>query len=145
LVVGSVDLYLNEIQTASHTPQLSLSLFLLGTVSLCIGRDTVAGRRGSRPWGKVLYGHTWLETPDPVRSPKLSNHRRVQYSGGGPPGKRTYCTALNTFFIFMNSLVLRRARREISRFSPLGQLPSPFSSQFPHLYSPPRRPVSTSS
>ncbi len=26
------------------------------------------------------------------RSPKLSNHGRVQYSGGGPPGKRTYCT-----------------------------------------------------
>ena len=58
----------------------------------------LAGRRGSRPWGKVLYGHTWLETPDPVRSPKLSNHRRVQYSGGGPPGKRTYCTALTTTF-----------------------------------------------
>ena len=33
-----------------------------------------------------------METPDPVRSPKLSNHGRVQYSGGGPPGKRTYCT-----------------------------------------------------
>ena len=67
------------------------SLFSSGYREWCL-----AGRRGSRPWGKVLYGHTWLETPDPVRSPKLSNHRRVQYSGGGPPGKRTYCTALTT-------------------------------------------------
>ena len=48
--------------------------------------------RGARPRGNLLYGQTWLETPDPVRSPKLSNHGRVQYSGGGPPGKRTYCT-----------------------------------------------------
>ena len=95
MVVGSVDLYLNEIQTASHTPQLSLYVPISARFLL-----TVAGRRGSRPWGKVLYGHTWLETPDPVRSPKLSNHRRVQYSGGGPPGKRTYCTALNIFYFF---------------------------------------------
>ena len=36
-----------------------------------------------------------METPDPVRSPKLSNHGRVQYSGGGPPGKRTYCTVFS--------------------------------------------------
>ena len=34
----------------------------------------------------------------PVRSPKLSNHKRVQYSGGGPPGKRTSCSALNFLF-----------------------------------------------
>ena len=52
----------------------------------------VCWARGARPQGKLLYGQTWLETPDPVRSPKLSNHGRVQYSGGGPPGKRTYCT-----------------------------------------------------
>ena len=102
----------------------------------------MAGRRGSRPWGKVLYGHTWLETPDPVRSPKLSNHRRVQYSGGGPPGKRTYCTALN-IFIFTKSRVPRRARREIAGFPHLSKFPSPPSphSLFPHhIYSPPRRP-----
>ena len=48
--------------------------------------------------GNLLYGQTWLETPDPVRSPKLSNHGRVQYSGGGPPGKRTYCTV----YIFLD-------------------------------------------
>ena len=73
--------------------------------------ECLAGRRGSWPWGKVLYGHTWLETPDPVRSPKLSNHRRVQYSGGGPPGKRTYCTALKQpFFETILVLVPRRAR-----------------------------------
>ena len=73
--------------------------------------ECLAGRRGSRPWGKVLYGHTWLETPDPVRSPKLSNHRRVQYSGGGPPGKRTYCTAhKQPLFETILVLVPRRAR-----------------------------------
>lgn len=33
--------------------------------------------QGSQPCWSFLYGHTWLETPDPVRSPKLSNHGRV--------------------------------------------------------------------
>ena len=33
--------------------------------------------QGSKPCWSLLYGHTWLETPDPVRSPKLSNHGRV--------------------------------------------------------------------
>ena len=33
--------------------------------------------RGARPRGNLLYGQTWLETPDPVRSPKLSSHGRV--------------------------------------------------------------------
>ena len=80
--------------TTTTTQFLSRQTFIL-----FIGGECLAGRRGSRPWGKVLYGHTWLETPDPVRSPKLSNHRRVQYSGGGPPGKRTYCTALKQPFL----------------------------------------------
>ena len=57
----------------------------------------VCWARGASPRGKLLYGQTWLETPDPVRSPKLSNHGRVQYSGGGPPGKRTYCTVFSKF------------------------------------------------
>ena len=58
-----------------------------------------------------------METPDPVRSPKLSNHGRVQYSGGGPPGKRTYCTV----FIQLFSLTihtLRSARSGASRTFP---------------------------
>ena len=38
-----------------------------------------------RPRENLLYGETWLETPDPVRSPKPRNH-------GGPPGNRTYST-----------------------------------------------------
>ena len=80
--------------TTTTTQFLSRQTFIL-----FFGGGCLAGRRGSRPWGKVLYGHTWLETPDPVRSPKLSNHRRVQYSGGGPPGKRTYCTALKQPFL----------------------------------------------
>ena len=55
--------------------------------------------RGARPRGNLLYGQTWLETPDPVRSPKLSNHGRVQYSRGGPAGKRTYCTVSILYLI----------------------------------------------
>ena len=92
--------------TTTTTQFLSRQTFIL-----FFGGECLAGRRGSRPWGKVLYGHTWLETPDPVRSPKLSNHRRVQYSGGGPPGKRTYCTAhKQPFFETILVLVPRRAR-----------------------------------
>ena len=69
----------------------------------------VCWARGARPQGKLLYGQTWLETPDPVRSPKLSNHGRVQYSGGGPPGKRTYCTVSITT---MSPNTLRSARAQ---------------------------------
>ena len=83
---------------SSHTLIASLSLselffhtFYLSD-SLIQSLSSVSWTRGARPRGNLLYGQTWLETPDPVRSPKLSNHGRVQYSGGGPPGKRTYCT-----------------------------------------------------
>ena len=70
----------------------------------------VCWARGARPRGKLLYGQTWLETPDPVRSPKLSNHGRVQYSGGGPPGKRTYCTvSLKIYVMLGDSLRCARA------------------------------------
>ena len=65
----------------------------------------VCWARGARPQGKLLYGQTWLETPDPVRSPKLSNHGRVQYSGGGPPGKRTYCTVSHHISVLPTSEV----------------------------------------
>ena len=77
----------------THTYRFTLSLSEpLYTISLIQSLSSVSWTRGARPRGNLLYGQTWLETPDPVRSPKLSNHGRVQYSGGGPPGKRTYCT-----------------------------------------------------
>ena len=80
----------------THTYRFTLSLselFILSLISSLIqSLSSVSWTRGARPRGNLLYGQTWLETPDPVRSPKLSNHGRVQYSGGGPPGKRTYCT-----------------------------------------------------
>ena len=85
----------------THTYRFTLSLselftfytlYLSSDSSLIQSLSSVSWTRGARPRGNLLYGQTWLETPDPVRSPKLSNHGRVQYSGGGPPGKRTYCT-----------------------------------------------------
>ena len=83
----------------THTYRFTLSLSELFILSISLSDSSliqslssVSWTRGARPRGNLLYGQTWLETPDPVRSPKLSNHGRVQYSGGGPPGKRTYCT-----------------------------------------------------
>ena len=77
---------------------LSLYFFFYSPFPVCWAR-------GARPRGKLLYGQTWLETPDPVRSPKLSNHGRVQYSGGGPPGKRTYCTVSHHISVLPTSEV----------------------------------------
>lgn len=82
----------------------------------------VCWARGARPQGKLLYGQTWLETPDPVRSPKLSNHGRVQYSGGGPPGKRTYCTVSITT---MSPNTLRSARAQERVWTWLGDTATP--------------------
>ena len=79
---------------------------------------------GARPRGNLLYGQTWLETPDPVRSPKLSNHGRVQYSGGGPPGKRTYCTACSTSVLNKGRETSWFFKKSLCSFSPsvfLGQ------------------------
>ena len=53
-----------------------------------------------------------------VRTPKLSNHGRVQYSGGGPPGKRTYCTVFIQLF-FLTIHTLRSARSGASRTFPI--------------------------
>ena len=36
-------------------------------------------------------GHTALNTPDPIRTRKLSSARPGQYWGGGPPGKPLGC------------------------------------------------------
>ena len=36
-------------------------------------------------------GHTALNTPDPIRTRKLSSARPGQYWGGGPPGKSLGC------------------------------------------------------
>ena len=90
-----------------HSLSLSEFFMLSDFSSLIQSLSSVSWTRGARPRGNLLYGQTWLETPDPVRSPKLSNHGRVQYSGGGPPGKRTYCTVSH---ISLSSPHLRSAR-----------------------------------
>ena len=86
--------------------------------------------RGARPRGNLLYGQTWLETPDPVRSPKLSNHGRVQYSGGGPPGKRTYCTVPHYISVLPTSEV-RTSEGPAGEGRGLGQIPASPSSPHP--------------
>ena len=92
---------------SSHTLIASLSLSELFSISISLiqSLSSVSWTRGARPRGNLLYGQTWLETPDPVRSPKLSNHGRVQYSGGGPPGKRTYCTVSHHISVLPTSEV----------------------------------------
>lgn len=93
---------------SSHTLIASLSLSELSyiySISPIQSLSSVSWTRGARPRGNLLYGQTWLETPDPVRSPKLSNHGRVQYSGGGPPGKRTYCTVSHHISVLPTSEV----------------------------------------
>ena len=39
----------------------------------------------------VANGHTSSNTPDPIRTRKLSGERSGQYWGGGPPGKPLGC------------------------------------------------------
>ena len=90
----------------THTYRFTLSLSEIFIYSSLIqSLSSVSWTRGARPRGNLLYGQTWLETPDPVRSPKLSNHGRVQYSGGGPPGKRTYCTVSHHISVLPTSEV----------------------------------------
>ena len=52
----------------------------------------------------MSYGHTMLKTPDPVRSPQLSNIWTSQYYGGGPHGNTGCCsfTFLFYFKCFLN-------------------------------------------
>ena len=38
-------------------------------------------------YASFASGHTLLNTPDPIRTRKLSSRRPGQYWGGGPPGK----------------------------------------------------------
>ena len=45
-------------------------------------------------------GHTSSNTPDPIRTRKLSGERPGQYWGGGPPGKPLGCCWL---FYFLRS------------------------------------------
>ena len=102
-----------------------ISIFEISLLSLFLLQSPfpVCWARGARPRGKLLYGQTWLETPDPVRSPKLSNHGRVQYSGGGPPGKRTYCTVPHHISILPTSEVRTSASPGGERRG-LGQIPA---------------------
>ena len=44
-------------------------------------------------------GHTSSNTPDPIRTRKLSGERPGQYWGGGPPGKPLGCCWLFTFSV----------------------------------------------
>ena len=39
----------------------------------------------------VSYGHTTLDIPDPIRTPKSSRVGPTQYCGGGPHGNRRCC------------------------------------------------------
>ncbi len=76
-------LYFWEYSLQSQTLMLSWELWLLLAYPswwylLCVYYRYICVRgQGSELWWSFLYGHTWLETPDPVRSPKLSNHGRV--------------------------------------------------------------------
>ena len=45
-------------------------------------------------------GHTMLNTPDPIRTRKLSGIRPGQYWGGGPPGKPFGCCWLFYIYVF---------------------------------------------
>ena len=120
MVVGSV------MSVLTHTYRFTLSLSLnslIYSISLIQSLSSVSWTRGARPRGNLLYGQTWLETPDPVRSPKLSNHGRVQYSGGGPPGKRTYCTVPHHISLLPTSEVRTSASPGGERRG-LGQIPA---------------------
>lgn len=127
MVVGSV------MSVFTHTYRFTLSLSELFILSISLSDfssliqslSSVSWTRGARPRGNLLYGQTWLETPDPVRSPKLSNHGRVQYSGGGPPGKRTYCTVPHHISVLPTSEVRtsespgRRRAEDLAKFRPV--------------------------
>ena len=120
----------------THTYRFTLSLSELFLHTLYLSDDSliqslssVSWTRGARPRGNLLYGQTWLETPDPVRSPKLSNHGRVQYSGGGPPGKRTYCTVPHHISVLPTSEV--RTSESPGGGRGLSQIPASPSSPHP--------------
>ena len=49
--------------------------------------------------GVFANGHTSSNTPDPIRTRKLSRERPGQYWGGGPPGKPLGCCWLFAFGI----------------------------------------------
>ena len=118
MVVGSV----MSVFTHTYRFTLSLSELSLYSISPIQSLSSVSWTRGARPRGNLLYGQTWLETPDPVRSPKLSNHGRVQYSGGGPPGKRTYCTVPHHISVLPTSEV--RTSESPGGGRGLGQIPA---------------------
>ena len=61
-------------------PSINLSVLVLG--SFCVTNL-------ADPY--FASGHTALNTPDPIRTRKLSSARPGQYWGGGPPGKPLGC------------------------------------------------------
>ena len=49
---------------------------------------------------QVVNGHTASNTPDPIRTRKLSGARPGQYWGGGPPGKPFGCR--KPFYVYLS-------------------------------------------
>ena len=56
-------------------------------------------------------GHTALNTPDPIRTRKLSSARPGQYWGGGPPGKSLGCCWLFACIYVHKRVVTKSAPR----------------------------------
>ena len=67
--------------------------------------------------GVFANGHTSSNTPDPIRTRKLSGERPGQYWGGGPPGKPLGCCWLFRFSVTISSRVLMHARFRVGAFA----------------------------
>ena len=74
--------------------QVSSSTFLPGCFGVVFGLAVV-----------FANGHTSSNTPDPIRTRKLSGERPGQYWGGGPPGKPLGCCWL-FIFVFLNGYLI---------------------------------------
>ena len=74
--------------------------------------DARVGNQTSLPGHIFASGHTASNTPDPIRTRKLSGARPGQYWGGGPPGKPFGCC-----WLFLSENV---AAFDISRNTPTG-------------------------
>ena len=61
--------------------------------------------------GVFANGHTSSNTPDPIRTRKLSGERPGQYWGGGPPGKPLGCC-----WLFQFSILIFCSSRSHSKF-----------------------------
>ena len=68
-------------------------------------RGEQVANRGVTILARIAFasGHTRLNTPDPIRTRKLSNRRPGQYWGGGPPGKSLGCCWLFAFALLTHT------------------------------------------